>query len=644
MDLTIIIPFYNGHKTIKYLVNSLPADFPIIIIDDVSDVPLKKLELLQPKTLRIIRAKTKAYFSGAVNLGIQRCDTDVLVINQDVVFKSYNFFKLLNDNYKHYAMIGERIAGTHPAWPRGYIHGTLMYMSREAIQNVGLLNETDYPLWGSTCEWQLRAARKGYKVLSIRNPAGFKHLRKGLGSSIKSILKKESDKKDLFIRTPPAVSVVVSCYNYGRYLPDLVNSFLGGTTSIGKLSAQTFQSFEIVLVDDCSTDDSFEIAQSLADPWKGIHAIQTPKNGGTPVANNIGVEFAHGKYIAIMNGDDMRSSESLERLYRAQLANPHSFIYDDVMLFGKNGIHKKAWRMPEFDFDALIYKNQIHAGIMFPKTAWIEVDGYPEVMRHGREDWAFNIALGLSGYCGVHVKHPGYLYRREGQNRTLKNTTPRWHEQFSRAIQNLFPLAYTGVRPMDCCGGGRSVNISKRSNHPKARKQAQITGSSGMTILEYLGGNHGTVAFFGPFTGVPYKFNVKSNKRNVDNRDLETDAGTGLLQLFENKRQVFQVAQLKPGKPSEDALVAHVTEHADEKATEDVATEVALMQIPLDDLTVVKGIGKSTARVLNDAGYASVQSVAKIASEEILAEQVGWTEEKAAKIIESAQRTIAKFA
>ena len=63
-----------------------------------------------------------------------------------------------------------------------------------------------------------------------------------------------------------------------------------------------------------------------------------------------------------------------------------------------------------------IERNMMHMGIMFEKQAWQEVGGYREQMKHGREDWAFNVALGERGYCGVKLGRSGYLYRRHGHN------------------------------------------------------------------------------------------------------------------------------------------------------------------------------------------------------------------------------------
>ncbi|KKL14951.1 hypothetical protein LCGC14_2510470, partial [marine sediment metagenome] len=199
-------------------------------------------------------------------------------------------------------------------------------------------------------------------------------------------------------------------------------------------------------------------------PWTGVKYVRTASNSGTSVACNLAISSSYAKYIARIDADDMRESGSLEAMLEVQLKNPHSFVYDDVQLFTPRG-NAKEWKMQDYDFDRLINKNFIPAGIMFPKEAWEEVGGYSKEMRHGRDDWAFNVALGVKGWCGIHLDRVGYLYRRHGENRTLSNTTPANRAEFKRKIMSLYPEAYQEKRPMGCCGaiGSTVTNHSEES-------------------------------------------------------------------------------------------------------------------------------------------------------------------------------------
>lgn len=541
MELTIIIPYYNGQRYIDKLVKSIPEGIPVIVVDDQSTVPY------QPKnnsTLRLHQMPTKGYFTGAVNAGITATNTDVLVLNQDTWLEGDAWLNLLADKSSQYGMIGESISGVHPAHPNSYIQGTFMYIRRDVIDKVGLMNEVDYPLWGSTCEYQIRACRAGFKVLPMLPIPGFNHRRAGgVGEAIREVLGREPEKRHKFLRTPPEISVIATYYNNGRYAPELIASFMGGDTSLGHFEQQSFASFEIILVNDASTDNSHEILSQLADSWKCIRYVRRDKNGGSAAANNTGIAQAYGKYITILGGDDMRAAGSLERVYRTQLKNPHSFIYDNPLCFA-NGQYKPDERIgvSDYDFDKLIYRNHVHAGITFPKKAWEEVGGYPEVFGDGREDWAMNVALGRSGYCGVRINEVGYLYRREGQNRSLTNNTKEWYQRYYARLVALFPDLYgKGERPKMCCGS-KNTNLVGQGAVSKPRPLLEIANMENLVIVEYVGKSYGTQSFYGVTTGTRYVAGLTRPRVAVDKNDLYgSQSRPGLLDMREGGKNIFRL-------------------------------------------------------------------------------------------------------
>lgn len=560
-NLSIVIPFYNGHEHINKLIESIPKSIPVLIIDDHSDEFLYN-RWGDTRRVTVVRPTFKGYFTGAVNYGIGALDSDVLVLNQDTWFENTEWMRLIDRYRDTHGMVGERIRGRHPSFgDTGYIHGTFMFLRRDVIDAVGLLNDNDYPLWGSTAEYQWRVARKGFKVLPLAEIPGFHHERaegKKFGSSISRLLEQEKDKMDLLVRTPPLLSVVVPCYNYGRFVSDCVNSLIGGPTSLGIFPGQTLQSFEIIIVDDASRDKSWDKIQAVTDEKKGIRAYRLSQNKGTAGALNYGIDRANGKYITFLSADDMREPGSLEALVRACEDNPHSFAYDDIILFAKDK-RVRDWRMGEYDFEEILFKNNIHAGIVYPKRAWEEVGGYPEIMRNGREDWAFNVALGIYGWCGKYVKQFGYLYRREHQNRSLTNTSPEHHERFLRKISGLFPEVYGGYRPEMCCG-----KKPKRTYSPAAAQQqtmmtmqrsvsnnmnggstlmAKSVGTEGMVELVYLGKQQPAV-WDGNATYTRYRFGIGRERGWVDVKDAgERGKGNGLLNVKDSKGNwLFEVA------------------------------------------------------------------------------------------------------
>lgn len=514
---------------------------------------------------RVIRTKTKGYFTGAVNAGLKEVDGgDVLILNQDTHFTGTGWLNFINEHRKQYGILGEQ-AGTHPAWPNRYIHGTFMYIRHDVLKAVGLMDDKNFPHWGSTADYQVRACRRRFRTLPVEQIPDFVHLRKGAyGKATEQVLSR--DRRGLLIRTPPLVSVIITCYNYGRFLEDAINSLIGGKTSLGFTDGQTFQGFEIIIVDDGSKDNSVEIARKLADPWKGIHFIAQPNQGSAAAMNN-GIVASHarsGHFIAPLDADDMMKPQRLERMLRTYEANEHSVIYDNLQYFsyGQEGVVTnwetgKTYQVLDlgnYNFEEIVQKNTMHKGLFYPKKAWEEVGGYPVIMNRGREDWAFNVGCGAKGWCGINTHHAEYLYRREQQNRTLKNTTPAHRKQFLAQLRSIYPDIYRGERPMGCCSG-RGAKSKPVGSLSVASKKLDLPGVEGMATLEYLGNNKGDETWRGPVTSTVYVLGGVRKKGYVDVRDVE-----GMLAWRENNRPIFALVKAKKVAPAPKVEIEPVVE------------------------------------------------------------------------------------
>src|SRR3989442_14959767 len=91
--------------------------------------------------------------------------------------------------------------------------------------------------------------------------------------------------------TPPSVSVVIPVYNGERYLVDAIQSVLD----------QTYQNFEVIVVDDGSTDGSAAVAKRFGEAIRFVHQA----NGGVCKARNTGIAAARGGYLAFLDQDDL---------------------------------------------------------------------------------------------------------------------------------------------------------------------------------------------------------------------------------------------------------------------------------------------------------------------------------------------------
>src|SRR5262245_11504432 len=108
----------------------------------------------------------------------------------------------------------------------------------------------------------------------------------------------------------PRVSIVMANYNYGRYLREAIDS----------VRAQTYSDWELVLVDDGSTDDSRQIIQSYLSDER-IRFLPV-KHLGQSAAKNVGIMLCRGEFIAFLDADDVWATTKLEKQLHLFESNP----------------------------------------------------------------------------------------------------------------------------------------------------------------------------------------------------------------------------------------------------------------------------------------------------------------------------------
>lgn len=101
----------------------------------------------------------------------------------------------------------------------------------------------------------------------------------------------------------PLVSIITPNYNCARFIAQTIESVL----------AQSYANWEMLIVDDCSTDGSYEIARECAEKDSRIKVLRNEKNSGAAVSRNRAIEASSGEYVAFLDSDDLWLPEKLER-------------------------------------------------------------------------------------------------------------------------------------------------------------------------------------------------------------------------------------------------------------------------------------------------------------------------------------------
>ena len=113
------------------------------------------------------------------------------------------------------------------------------------------------------------------------------------------------------------VSVIIPMYNSGSYITPTILSALN----------QTYSNIEVLVVDDCSKDNSIEVVNDLAKADHRLRCIPLSKNQGAAVARNRGLDEARGQYIAFLDSDDLWSTDKLEKQLSLMKESGASFVY-----------------------------------------------------------------------------------------------------------------------------------------------------------------------------------------------------------------------------------------------------------------------------------------------------------------------------
>ena len=116
------------------------------------------------------------------------------------------------------------------------------------------------------------------------------------------------------------VSIITPCYNAGSYLSHTIESVL----------IQSYKDWEMIIVDDCSKDNTRQIIEEYASKDSRIKYLKTDTPSGSPsLPRNIGIENAKGKYIAFLDADDLWLPYKLEKQIQFIETKGYSFIYSD---------------------------------------------------------------------------------------------------------------------------------------------------------------------------------------------------------------------------------------------------------------------------------------------------------------------------
>jgi glycosyltransferase involved in cell wall biosynthesis len=203
----------------------------------------------------------------------------------------------------------------------------------------------------------------------------------------------------------PKVTIIIPCYNLGHFLDEAVDSAL----------AQTFGDFEILIVDDGSTDPA---TRSLLDDYtRPKTRLLRTEHVGVTRARNLAIAEATGEYLSFLDADDKMHPRFLERTVGVLDGDSGlTFASCWVHLFGAE---EWDWKAESCDLVTLLNDCSVATAALVRRSAVVEVGGNDPEMELGHEDWDMWLSIVERGHRGTIIPEVLFYYRRRDDSRSV---------------------------------------------------------------------------------------------------------------------------------------------------------------------------------------------------------------------------------
>lgn len=287
-----------------------------------------------------------------------------------------------------------------------------------------------------------------------------------------------------------AITVIMPAHNCAQFIDESVMSVL---------SQKDAPPFELVIVDDGSTDNTLGVAREIAVADGRVRIIST-RHLGVVAARNLAAETARGFALLPVDADDRLSDGAMVAMWKAFSNNKfQKVIYGNVEMFG--GDHEPVLRdLHEYDFENILRHASIPVTVMHSKAMWAQIGGWDEAFEDGMEDWEYNIRLGIAGHCGINIGITTLQWRQrqDARSKTMDRS------EIVKRIREKHARVYQGERSAMCCGGRRPGGPPPARGTDTLSPPAPLTPDQIVTV-KYTGSRSGGFGVLGRVSGRRYR-------------------------------------------------------------------------------------------------------------------------------------------
>jgi glycosyltransferase involved in cell wall biosynthesis len=198
----------------------------------------------------------------------------------------------------------------------------------------------------------------------------------------------------------PLLSIILPCHNGEKYLTESISSCLN----------QTYSNIELIIIDDCSTDNSYKIMKEFEKIDERVTVIKNKTNLKLPASLNAGFLQAKGEYFTWTSDDNLYLPFALESLYNELALRDADAVYSSIYQFEEN---EKGFLYGEdhpLEPERMIFQSTAGACFLYKRRIHFSLNGY-DTNKYLIEDYDFWLRMYLSGFKIIILDEPLYLYR-----------------------------------------------------------------------------------------------------------------------------------------------------------------------------------------------------------------------------------------
>jgi glycosyltransferase involved in cell wall biosynthesis len=240
------------------------------------------------------------------------------------------------------------------------------------------------------------------------------------------------------------ISIIIPVFNCERYIEETIDCVL----------AQTYKNWELILVDDYSTDNSVSIIKEKYLIDKRIQLILNSENSGVAVSRNKGIKASKGIYLCFLDSDDLWKSTKLEIQYSFQFENNYAFTYTTYEQFKDGVVIGKIKAKPSLTYTDLLKTCSIGCSSVMIDTNQFSQIEFPNIKK--RQDFALWLKLLKKVEKAYGLDEPLTIYRLRNDSissNKFKAALYQWHVYFKveklgflKSVYFFFNYTFNGIK------------------------------------------------------------------------------------------------------------------------------------------------------------------------------------------------------